>query len=185
MVVPGGAAVMENMKIVDQRLRAGPASEALGRLAALESSRSEAVARLMSDNAALLTKQGAVVAAWRWRGGRRLGPYYSIHFRDALGRQRAIYLGPEGELVVAARRALVELQTPRRLKRRLAEARRALAREAAAARREMDDGLQRLGLRRQGHEIRGWSRRSTAAGADERAATSTFNSSDSIPNADQ
>lgn len=147
-------------------------------IAALGGRRSAEVARFLSEHAELLARQGAVTAAWRRRGDRQAGPYYSLVCRDADGRQRSVYLGRAGALVDAVRRAVAELQAPLRERRRLAQICRTLRREAAAARRQLDEELRPLGLRRQGHEIRGWSQRPAQRPARGESAAAAVTSED-------
>jgi len=138
---------MENRKSVGQR--AGPPPGDVRRLA---------VAEFIAAHAGLLAQQGAVVAAWRRRNGRRIGPYYSLVYRELSGRQCSVYLGAVSDLVEAVRRQIAELQAPLRLKRQLAGIRRALRREFVAAQEQLDVELAQIGLSRKGSEIRGWSR---------------------------
>src|SRR4030042_6599751 len=86
-----GAGKMENRKTVDQNTH-----RALG---------------LIASRPTLFARQGAVVATWRRYGGRRLGPYFRLAYREA-GRQCSVYLGRAGRGVEAARGAWAELQRP-------------------------------------------------------------------------
>jgi hypothetical protein len=116
------------------------------------------VRTFLAAHAASLARQGAIVPTRRRRGRRRLGPYYLLVCRDAAGRQRSVYLGPSGPMVDEAREALRRLQAPRRQRREIGAARRALRRELAQSRIELDAELAKVGLKRKGSEIRGWSR---------------------------
>jgi hypothetical protein len=117
-----------------------------------------AVRTFLTAHAASLASQGAVVPTWRRRGRRRLGPYYLLVCRDEAGRQRSVYLGPSGPIVDEAREALGRLQAPRRQRREIEAVRQALRRELAKSRSELDAELAKIGLKRKGSEIRGWSR---------------------------
>jgi hypothetical protein len=121
-----------------------------------------AVETFLVAHAASLAHQGAIVQSWRRRGRRRLGPYYRLACRDAAGRQRSVYLGPSGPIVDEARDALRRLQSPRRQRREIEGARRALRRELAMSRSELDAELAKVGLKRKGSEIRGWIRGAAA-----------------------
>ena len=124
-----------------------------------------AVGTFLAAHAASLARGGAIVRTWRRRGGRRLGPYHLLVCRDAAGRQRSVYLGPSGPIVDEARQALEQIQAPRRQRREIEGVRQALRRELAISRIELDAELAKIGLNRQGSEIRGWSRGATAARA--------------------
>ncbi len=112
------------------------------------------VERFLAECREALARQGAVVAGYRRRGGRRLGPYFKLTCRIG-GRQASVYLGADGELVRGVRQHLAELRHERYERLRLDRFRRTLRRHALEARRHLDDQLRLVGLRRQGHEIRG------------------------------
>lgn len=116
------------------------------------------VEQFFTDHRDALSHQGAVVAGYRRRGGLRLGPYFKLTCRIG-GRQMSVYLGAEGEMVRRVRQRLDELHRERYERLRLDRLRRSLRRHALEARRHLDDQLGSVGLRRQGHEIRGWRRR--------------------------
>ena len=101
-----------------------------------------------------LAVQGSVVAGWRIYGGRRLGPYFRLAYREG-GRQRSIYLGRCAELARRVRELLAELQRPRRqrlLFARLVAQVRASLRSAKA---ELERRLAVWGIRLEGFEFRG------------------------------
>ena len=121
---------------------------------------------------------GAIVKTWRRRRDRRAGPYYLLVVREHGGRQRSVYLGPAGVLVREVERELAAFRAPHRERRQLAHVRGQLHVELAKARRQLNAQLAEIGLRRQGSEIRGWSRivaaghgiwQSHGEGADQRA----------------
>lgn len=120
-----------------------------------------------AKHSAALARQGAVVPSWRWRGGRRVGPYFRLDVRDERGRKVALYLGLESSLVAAVRARLTQLHLPRDQKQQFAHAYRILGRAQRAARANLASELEKVGLRLQGSEIRGLAR---AKGALERAA---------------
>ena len=128
--------------------------------------RRAAVGTFLAAHAASLARQGAIVQTWR--GRRRLGPYFLLTCRDAAGRQRSVYLGPRGPIVDEARHALRRLQSPRRQRREIEGARRALRQELALSRSVLDAELAKIGLMRKGSEIRGWSRGAAARAANGR-----------------
>jgi hypothetical protein len=133
---------MENRRFVDQRR--------------------EALDRFFEEHRARLARGGSLVEKRRRRGGRRIGPYFFVTVRDADGRQCAVYVGCDPELVAYARRRLDALQANHRRRRVIEAARTELRRGLAAARRELDRHLAGLGLRLQGCEVRGWSHRRAA-----------------------
>ena len=104
---------------------------------------------------ALLRKQGAIVAGWRYHAGKKNGPYYRLDVRLPGGRTAAFYLGTEGPLVIAARQRLAEVQQPRHQQLQDARVRRQLLRDYRAAQANVALELEKVGLRRQGEEIRG------------------------------
>jgi hypothetical protein len=130
-------AALENRQFVDQRLRR--------------------VAEFIGRYEPELARQGAIVATWRCRGGRRTGPYYLLTIRDASGRQRSVYLGADSPTVTAARAALTRLQAGLVQRRQFGRLKKQLRQGLRAARRELDQELSQVGLRRKGSEIRGWS----------------------------
>ena len=127
--------------------------------------RRRAVGIFLAAYAAALVGQGAIVRTWRRRGRRRLGPYYLLVCRDEAGRQRSVYLGPAGPIVDETRDALRRLHAPRRVRREIEGARQALRRELAKSQIKFDAELAKIGLKRKGSEIRGWSRGAAATTA--------------------
>jgi len=125
---------MEILRIVDQRR--------------------QAVDAFLRTHAEPLARQGVIVGKWRKRNGRRLGPYFFLAVRDAEGRQRAIYLGRDAELIGDVKKALSALQAPRRQRQAIAAVRKSLRSGLAAAKRQLDAELAEVGLRRKGMEIR-------------------------------
>jgi len=112
--------------------------------------------QFIDQHSTLFEHQGSVVESWRWRRGRRRGPYYRLAYHDELGRQRSVYLGADAGLASAVRQALVELHAPQRERHWIKELRRDLRRGLRHARVAMDVELQALGLYCKGAEIRGW-----------------------------
>jgi hypothetical protein len=109
-----------------------------------------------------LARHGAVVSSWRWKGSRRLGPYYRLDVRDDAGRKCALYLGREGPLVAAVRARLAQLQHPYRQQQHLDRATRVINRWRRAAYAHLGAELMKFGLRLQGAEVRGFGRLSHA-----------------------
>jgi len=105
---------------------------------------------------AALARQGSIASTWRWSKGRRLGPYYRLDVRDDAGRKCALYLGREGPLVAAVRARLDQLQHPHRQQQQLARATRILRRWRRAAYAILAAELEKIGLRLQGSEVRGF-----------------------------
>ncbi|MGZ9128185.1 MAG: hypothetical protein ACXW4Z_10450 [Candidatus Binatia bacterium] len=106
-------------------------------------------------HSAQLARQGTIVAGFRERRGRRLGPYYRLSCRVG-GRQLAVYLGGEGPVLDETRQRLDRLQAERRRQQRWQEMRRTIHRETRAARRRLAEELANHGLMAKGSEIRGW-----------------------------
>ena len=104
---------------------------------------------------AIMARQGTVVATWRTRQGRKVGPYYRLAWRDR-GRQKSLYLGGSAELAQAVRQMLADLQRPLRVDRAFLAARKqgwaALRAHKVVLARE----LARYGLYLHGWEVRGW-----------------------------
>ncbi len=138
---------MEDLKIVDQR----------------SATRFQRVRRLIVAHSSLFSAQGSVVASWRYRDGRRLGPYYRLAFRVG-GRQRSLYLGKSETVAQKIRQLLGSLQKPLRETRQ----RRRLLAEALTGIRQTREQMRRrlapLGIRLKGLELRGvdaWRRRTS------------------------
>lgn len=117
--------------------------------------RRDAIERFVAVHRDVLAEQGAVVATYRHRGGRRFGPYYKLVCRIS-GRQVAVYLGDDDDLIGRVRERLAQLQQTRAERVRLGTVRRILRQHSKAARQRLDGELRPLGLYRKGHEIRGW-----------------------------
>ena len=109
----------------------------------------------MEAHAEELAHQGVVVASFRRRGGRVVGPYYRLTFRDGR-RQRSLYLGNDVELVAEVRAALREIQTPWQERRAVRQHKKTIRKALAQCKVELRRELRRRGLRLQGYEVRGW-----------------------------
>lgn len=114
-----------------------------------------AAIRLIGARPDLFARQGAVVAAWRRRNGKTFGPYYRLTYRQD-ARQRSIYLGRAGPLVVEVRRRLAALQRPLRQQRLHARLRRRIRSALRLQKRRCAALLRPYGLRLKGFEVRGW-----------------------------
>ena len=101
------------------------------------------------------TQQGAVVASFRRRGGRMVGPYFRLAFREGRG-QRSVYLGAEGELVAEVREVLQRIQAPWRERQAIQRNKKMIRKALAQCKDELRRELGRRGLRLQGYEVRGW-----------------------------
>jgi len=110
---------------------------------------------LIQAQPGLFARQGRVVATWRRRGPRKLGPYYELRFRQS-GRCRGIYLGRDGPRVQQVRDLLDQLQQPRRRLRHYRQFRRRVRAAIGTHKTHLDTRLQSVGLRLQGFEVRGW-----------------------------
>lgn len=118
--------------------------------------RQSAVELFFAEHGARLARQGTIVATFRQRGGRRLGPYYKLTSRDSEQRQVSVYLGAEGPVVAAIRQQLDQLQLRRHQQRYWQNVRLGVHQKMKAAREQLAVELARHGLRTQGAEIRGW-----------------------------
>jgi len=105
-------------------------------------------------NGTALASQGSVVASWRWKDGRRLGPFFRVDLRQG-GRKIAIYLGAESPLVADVRARLAQLQRRRRQRQQFARDYRSGRLRLRAAHENLAVELQKVGLRLQGSEVRG------------------------------
>jgi hypothetical protein len=111
--------------------------------------------RLLAQRPELFARQGHVAAGWRYRDGRRFGPYYRLSYRLD-DRQHSIYLGRAGEFVDRVRQQLESLQRPlveRRAVRRLERQVRAALRIEKL---HLNALLRPYGLRLKGFQVRGW-----------------------------
>lgn len=117
--------------------------------------RQAAVERFFLEYGEPLRRQGAIVASYRRRDGRRLGPYYKLACRVGK-RQVAVYLGAADDFVREVRNRLAKLQEEKQLNKRIETVRIALRHQARVARRALDAELKQCGLHRQGNEVRGW-----------------------------
>jgi hypothetical protein len=126
---------MEKRKFVDQRRRR--------------------LEQFFRDFANELSRQGAVVATYRQRSDRRIGPYFRVAVRDQHGHQRSLYLGANSALVQEAREKLQGLQQGQRLRRIFRRARTVVRREARLQRASDNTELAKHGLRFKGRELRG------------------------------
>ncbi len=120
--------------------------------------RLEAIARQVLARRAEFARQGAVVATWRWRGGRRLGPYYRLAYREH-GRQRSIYLGRSEGLAEKVRWLLADVQAPLRRHRAWLRTRARLAAQLRRQKARWREALRSWGLYTKGCAVRGWRRR--------------------------
>ena len=136
--------------------------------------RRRAVEQFFTAYATELSRQGSVVATYRTRPEWRLGPYYRLTCRAANGRQRSLYLGPDGPFVAAVRQRLQALQQARRERLQWARIRRAVRQGRRASQRAFAAELAAHGLTLRGTEIRGWRLRNvTAEHAPPNHATTT------------
>src|SRR4051794_25039314 len=115
--------------------------------------------RFLDRFAGELAVRGSIVASYRNYKNRRLGPYYRLTVRDGRGVQRSVFLGSAADARLAvARQRLAELQAPAKEQKSVWGARRVLGRAARQKLQAFDAELAKIGLRRQGNEIRGWRR---------------------------
>jgi hypothetical protein len=127
---------VEKQKSVDQRLRT--------------------VELFLAEHGERLTTQGTIVATFRQRDGRRLGPYYRLACRDSQQRQVSVYLGAAGPVVAATRERLEQLQQRHHQQRFWKNVRQGVHQKMKAAREQLAAELALRGLYHKGAEIRGW-----------------------------
>jgi hypothetical protein len=96
--------------------------------------RTEILKQVLSANSSLFKTQGAIVSGWRYRNGKRYGPYFRLGWRDD-GRQKSFHLGSEGYLVEFVRQYLSALREPRR---RAQAVKRTICRLRAARRKALE-----------------------------------------------
>ncbi len=125
---------MEKPQLVDQRRRR--------------------VLAFIRRHAEQLARQGTVVSSFRCRGGRTVGPYYRLAFRQGSA-QASLYLGNSAELVAEVRSALERLQRPHRQRRALMRQKKTIRRALAECRAELNQELARRGWWLRGYEVRG------------------------------
>jgi hypothetical protein len=120
--------------------------------------RRQRVEHFLAVHGEQLVCQGTIVATWRWRGGRRLGPYFALTCRSAAGRQVSVYLGPTSALVDDVTKTLTQLQADLQERRALDRVWGQVRDELKAAKRVLAAELAQVGLYLKGSEIRGWAR---------------------------
>ena len=126
----------------------------------------QAIVQLIAAQANILGTQGAVVQTWRTYAGTRLGPYFSLIFRQE-GRQRSLYLGADSKFADEVRELLEQVQGPLRERRAAKRRRASTERELRRCKSAWDAELHPYGLRLQGWEVRGWrTARATATFAE-------------------
>ena len=109
---------------------------------------------------AIFAKQGTIVETWRTFGGRKLGPYFRLAFRDG-GRQCSIYLGSSKERVRQVRAVLDSVRKPIKLSRQLQLVRANVLDELREHKKKWDRLLREHGLYRKGFEFRRWTERTS------------------------
>lgn len=105
------------------------------------------------ERGALFRRQGAVVATWRKRDGRALGPYYRLVYRQG-GRRHSIYLGRSAALAREVRTLLDSLQRTAREDREWERLRRAVKEALRARKAEWARELAKHGFWLKGYEVR-------------------------------
>jgi hypothetical protein len=119
--------------------------------------RFEADCRWIREHRRQFARSGSVVATWRTRNGRRVGPYYRVEWREH-GRRRSRYLGANAEAAQKTRALLAELQLPRDRQRANGKLRAEARRELRRSKAMLALRLRACGLWLKGFEFRGWSR---------------------------
>ncbi len=101
-----------------------------------------------------LARQGAIVPSWRYRAGRKLGPYYRLAYRDQ-GRQKSIYLGASQALVQKIRALLDEIHRPRERRKEWLRMRPILWASIRQQKAQWNQVVRAYGLYTRGYELRG------------------------------
>ena len=114
----------------------------------LDNRRWETIEGFILANRLLLCANGSVATEYRWRNGRRFGPYFRLRYRQG-NTQRSIYLGPSPELAEKVRRLLAELQFRRTCRRLTRNIRASLRLE----KKNLQNMLRACGYRMKGFEI--------------------------------
>jgi hypothetical protein len=105
----------------------------------------------------LLARQGSIVQSWRYKNGRKTGPYFRLAYRDE-GRQRSIYLGKSPPILDQVRRLLEKFQKPTKIRQILHQAQKTLQPGFKNHQAQFRLELQKIGLELRGSVIRGWRR---------------------------
>jgi hypothetical protein len=120
-----------------------------------DAARLDRVREAIRRREAIMARQGTVVATWRTRQGRKVGPYYRLAWREN-GRQKSLYLGCSAELAQAVRQMLADLQRPLRVDRAFLAARKQGWAALRAHKIVLARELARYALYLHGWEVRGW-----------------------------
>ena len=110
---------------------------------------------LIESRPEIFSAQGTVVETWRTYGGKKLGPYFRLSFRDEK-RQRSVYLGKSAELAGRVRAVLASKQETIKQRRAYQRVRVQLVAELRRHKTAWEKDLHELGLHAKGFEVRGW-----------------------------
>ena len=120
------------------------------------------VLALIESRPEIFAAQGTVVATWRTYGGRRLGPYFRLSFREGR-RQRSLYLGTSAALAARVRAILARKHEPIKRRRTHEKIRSRAVVELRKHKVAWEARLHNVGLYAKGFEVRGWRRRQNTA----------------------
>jgi hypothetical protein len=128
------------------------------------------IRQLIESRPDVFLRQGSVVESWRDYGGKKLGPYFRLAYRNQ-GKQRSLYLGSSVRLANAVRSLLNVSHQARSRRREL----RRIQLSARTRLRELhnlwDQDLKQIGLYLHGFEVRGWQgRRHRPQGEEENSS---------------
>jgi hypothetical protein len=115
----------------------------------------QAIRGFILANRNTFVRQGAVVATYRMYRGHRLGPFFSLRYRDA-GRQRSRYLGRSPNLAAQVSSLLGELRETIKELRTLTRLKRHARANVRMCKKLWRQDLATLGLNLKGCEVRGW-----------------------------
>jgi hypothetical protein len=130
---------LENLKSVDQKAEA----------------KLQPVREFILAHRDALLRQGAVVASYRMYRGHRLGPFFSLRYREA-GQQRSVYLGRSLALADQVRDLLATLRKDFKEWQKLARLTRQARAHVRTCKKLWRNDLAAMGLRLKGCEVRGW-----------------------------
>jgi hypothetical protein len=122
------------------------------------------VQELIANRPDLFARQATVVTTWRTVRYRRLGPYFSLRYRDG-HRQCSVYLGASTELADVVRGMIAAAQHTRREQIALHRMRAAVKASLREHMRGVRCQLEQFGLTLKGFEVRGWRSLNSATGA--------------------
>jgi hypothetical protein len=142
------------------------------------------ILRFLSDRPDIFARQGTVRESWRYYGGRRLGPYFKLSYRIG-GKQQARYLGSSPEFAAEVRHKLVTMQAELRQQRRRNQELAPWYKAVSSCKQQWQLEVEKLGLRVQGYEVRGYRQLRQAKDLTNRPAAKKAGNCDLAPSEDE